>query len=265
MKWILALVATVACFAITAGSANAGQVLWIDDAQGRLGTVDVSTGAVNVVGNIHVGNSTVVMTDIAYAADGTLYGTSFTGLYTINTSTAAATYIGSTGLSGGNALVFGTDGTLYTAAGNSNNLYKLNVSTGHATNLGSVGAASAGDLAFNGGTLYMTSTANKLVDINLSPVGGTNVGNLGFSNAYGLATAADGVLYGVAGTSIYSINTTTGAGTFVLNYGGHGLGVANGTSFITEATVPEPSSIVMLGVAFTTMAAVAHRRRRSNA
>ncbi len=256
MKWILALLASVVFYTTTAGSATAAQVLWIDDDQGRLGTVDVGTGAVTVVGNMGV-----VMTDIAFAADGTLYGTTFTGLYKINTTTAATTFIGSTGLSGGNALVFGTDGTLYTAAYDTSNLYKLNSSTGAATNLGGVGASSAGDLAFNGGNLYMTSTDNNLVKINLSPVGGTNVGSLGFSSAFGLATAANGVLYGVSGTSIYSIDPTTGHGTFVLNYSGHGLGAANGTSFITEAAVPEPSSVVMLGIAFTTMAAVAHRRR----
>lgn len=256
MKWILALIATVACFTSTAGLATAGQVLWIDDDQGNLGTVDVGTGAVNVVGNMKY-----TMTDIAFAPDGTLYGTTFGDLYKISTTTAAATLIGSTGLSGGNALVFATDGTLYTAAFNSTNLYTLSVGTGAATNLGNIGSASAGDLAFNGGSLYLTSTADKLVKINLSPVGGTNVGNLGFSSAYGLATAANGVLYGVAGTKIYSIDPMSGAGTFVLDYSGHGLGAANGTSFITEAVVPEPSSIVMLGIAFTTMAAVAHRRR----
>jgi hypothetical protein len=220
-------------------SAVAAPVLYIDDSNGQLGTVDVATGDATVIGNMGV-----VMTDIAFDPTGNLYGISFNNLYSINRTTAASTLIGSLGLNGANALVFATDGTLYAASFNTTNLYTVNTSTGLATSLGSMGFNSAGDLAFNAGDFFLSSTTSQLIRIDLGNLAASAaVGPIGFSNVFGLATADNGITYGVSGTQIFSVNTTTGAGTLVTNYAGDGLLSANGTSFFTESGAPPPGSV----------------------
>ena len=213
-----------------AGQAVAGPVLYIDDSDGNLGTVDVQTGAVTVIGA-----TGVVLTDIAFAPNGKLYGISFTDLYRINPTTAVATRIGAHGIAQGNALVFGDDGTLYAMGNGATDLYTVNLYTGVASVLADIGFESAGDLAFNDGELYLSSTTNDLIEFDPDTFEVTDVGSFGFDNVYGLATGDDGVLYGVSGTQVFSVDTATGMGTFLSDYGGQGLLGANGTSFITEA------------------------------
>lgn len=132
----------------------------------------------------------------------------------------------------------------------------MNAATGASTDITPPGegiAASAGDLAFVGSTLYESSASGDLIKITLNANGTsvaseTDVGSLGFTNVFGLAEGGNGILYGVSRTDIFSVNLATGQGTLVVNYGGHGLGDANGTSFITEAvTTPEPSTLVQTG------------------
>lgn len=257
--------AAVAAAAVWVGTARAarGQVLYIDDAFNRLGTVNVVTGAVNVIGSM--GGD--VITDIAFSPTGQLYGLSFSRLYRIDRSSAAVTLIGTHGIPGGNALVFGTDGTLYGAGASSTDLYRLDPTSGAATSLGSVGYASAGDLAFNAGSLYLSSSTDQLVRVTLGgTVGGTLVGDFGFSAVFGLATAANGVLYGVASTDIFAVNTATGVGTAVRDYRGAGLTGANGTSFFTEArppaVMPEPSTWALLSTGLGGVGLVARRRKQ---
>ncbi len=117
--------ATVALLcAIFVGGASthvhAGVILYINDSNNNLGTVDVGTGTVTVIGNL--GSETI--TDIAFSPTGNLFGISFTHLYQINPATAAVTQIGAHNIPNGNALVFGSDGTLY-AAGFTSTLQKL--------------------------------------------------------------------------------------------------------------------------------------------
>jgi hypothetical protein len=245
-KIILLVVAFALCMSLSISQAIAAPVLWIDDAGGNIGTVDVATGNATVIG--YAG---VVLTDIAFDPSGNLWGVSFTNLYSINKLTGAAAYIGSLGYSGNNALVFSSDGTLYSASSSSKNLYTINTSTGAATNLGVINMNnySSGDLAFNGGNLYLSNMDDQLVRIDLNNLSNSvEVGSLGYSYVYGLATANNGVMYGVSYNTVFSVNTATGAGTFVTNYSGDGLGTAYGSAFYEEAQtqVPEPATLLLL-------------------
>jgi len=244
--------------------AVAGPILWIDDSAGRIGTVDVATGAATFLGN-----SGVILTDIAFDPNGQLYGTSFTSLYHIDKTTGTATLIGNNGVGSINALTFGADGTLYAAASSTTNLYSLNPTTGAATVLGNIGFTSAGDLAFHNGNLYESSTNNHLLKINLASVSATDIGPFGFSSVYGLANGDNSVLYGVAGTNVFSVDTLTGLGTLVSNYGGGSLAAANGSAFfretVTGSPVPEPSSLTLVALGIAGLFGVARWKRRSNA
>lgn len=246
--WARRLASATLLFAAGIGSAMAGPVMHVHDSQGNLATVDVATGAVSVIGNMGV-----VMTDIAFNSSGNLYGISFTGLYSINAGTGTASFIGNHGVSGGNALVFSSSGTLYAAGNTTTGLFSLNTATGAGTTLGNTGFASGGDLAFYGGELYLASSGNQLIHIDLGNLAGSaSVGSFGVSSVFGLATGDNNVLYGVAGTTVYTVNAATGAASSPISYGGQGLGQAFGQSFFTESgggrTVPEPQTLALLGL-----------------
>jgi len=246
--------------AMTLSAATAAPVMHVHDSFGNLGTVDVATGTVTVIGNMGV-----VMTDIGFDPAGNLYGLSFTGFYAINPTTAAATFIGNHGVPGANALVFATDGTAYAAGVSSTQLYTINPVTGAGTSLGTMGFASGGDLAFFGGDLYLADSLSRLVKIDLANLANTAVvGSFGVSGVFGLATGNDNTLYAVAGTTIYTVDVTTGAATNPVNFGGQGLGQAFGQSFFTEARatpVPEPFALGLFGVGLAALGLAAGRRR----
>jgi len=257
----LRVIALAATLAGGTASVVAAPIMHVHDSAGNLGTVDVATGNASVIGNMGV-----VMTDIAFDPSGALYGMSFTGLYSINATTAAATFIGNHGISSGNALVFAADGTLYGAGNTTTSLFTINPATGASTNLGNMGFASGGDLAFNGGDFYLASAQNSLVKIDLANLANTSVvGSFGVANMFGLATGDDGTLYGVAGTSVYTINTTTGAATNPVSFAGQGLGQAFGQSFFTEAgaAVPEPGALALISLALALFGVTHVRLRRS--
>ncbi len=258
-----------ATFLMTLGSgiAHAVPVMHVDDSVGNLGTVDVATGSATVIGNMGV-----TMTDIAFSPTGQLFGLSFTGFYSINPTTAASTFIGNHGVPGGNALVFGTDGTLYAAGFQSTSLFTINPATGVGTSLGSVGSTSGGDLAFNGGNLFLATGTSQLLRVDLANLANSSiVGSFGVSDVFGLATGDNGVLYAVAGTQVFTVDTTTGAATNPVNWAGQGLFSANGQTFLGEAVsgpetpptpVPEPATMVLLGTTLSGMGLAAWRRRR---
>jgi len=252
--------------ALSSGASNtfAGPVMYVHDSAGELGTVDVATGNVILIGNMGV-----TMTDIAFSPTGDLFGLSFSGLYSINLKTAAASFIGNHSIAGGNALVFSSDGTLYGAGNSTTLLYSISTLTGDSTSLGNMGFASGGDLAFKDGNLFLASSGNQLVKIDLGNLTNTSaVGNFGISDVFGLATGSDNTLYAVAGTTVYQVNTSTGAATSPVSFTGQGLGTAYGQSFITEACsvncnpnpVPTPATLALLSIGLTVLG-FARRRK----
>ncbi len=259
------LATVVTALATSIVGAVAAPIMHVHDSSGNLGTVDVATGDVNLIGNMGV-----TMTDIAFDASGNLFGLSFSNLYSINPSTATTALIGAHGISGGNALVFGLDGTLYGAGNTTENLYTIDVLTGAGSNLGNMGFASGGDLAFNMGNFYLASSSNELIQIDLSNLTNTSaVGNFGVSGVFGLATGDDNILYAVAGTTVYEVNTSTGAASDPVSFAGQGLGTAFGQSFVTESggsgepdgQVPVPATMLLIGLGLAAARAAYSRRR----
>lgn len=249
---------SVACALFSAAvAAQAAPTLWVSTGGAQLATVDVATGATSLIG----GTGTA-LTDIAFSPTGDLFGISFSGLYKVNSSTGATTLVGGLGSVSGtaNALVFGSDGTLYMAG---NTLYSVDTSTGATTAIGAIGYQSGGDLAFIGSTLYMASSSNELIAVNTATGAGTSIGALGVGSMFGLATPDNVNLYGVAGQSVYLVDTTNGTATFQSTFSPTLGGGAFGLAFLSEAggggNVPEPGTLALVGLA---LLGVAVGRRR---
>lgn len=227
--------------------------MYVHDADGWLGKVDTTTGSVDLIGEMPG-----QMTDIAFDPDGNLYALTFTGLFVVDKTTAGINFIGNHGIAGGNALVFGADGTLYGAGNNSNNLFVIDPATAASVSLGSMGFSSGGDLAFVGEQLYMASGSGQLVSVDVAdPALSSALGFFGVPNVFGIATA-ENELYAVGGTSIFKVDLATGAAINPVSFAGQGLIDAYGQSFYSESgATPEepiacsPSAVraVALGVA----------------
>lgn len=253
----------VACaLGVAVIAANGAPTLWVSTGGAGLATVDVATGATSLKGS-----TGIALTDIAFSPSGDLYGISFSSLYKVNSNTGATTLVGSLGSVSGtaNALVFGSDGTLYMAG---SSLYSVNTSTGAASAIGAIGFQSGGDLAFIGGDLYMASSGNQLVEVDVTTGDGTLIGNLGVGSMFGLATPNNVNLYGVAGQSVYLVNTTTGAATFQSTFDPTLSGGAFGLAFLTESggggNVPEPGTFALAGLALLGAAVGRQRRWRAS-
>jgi hypothetical protein len=197
-------------------SVTPGRV-YINDSRGVLGTVDLATGDVMIIGD-----TGLALSDIAIDRAGSMFALVGSALYSVNTSTAATTFIGHS-IPGGNALVFGPDGTLY-GAGDGTSLYRIDPSTGGTTTLGNMNFVSGGDLAFQNGQLYMTSRTGHLVRVDLANlVGSAVVGFVGFPEVFGLVTGGDGLLYGGANLRVFQVDVLTGAARNPVSIAGKGL------------------------------------------
>ncbi|HUC12760.1 MAG TPA: PEP-CTERM sorting domain-containing protein [Stellaceae bacterium] len=242
-------------------AAYADPIIYISDTSDNIGQVDIATQSV-VLGSVH--NTGVALTDIAFNSTSAFYGTSFSNFYQINPSTGAATNLGAyTNETGMNAL--GPSGGTSLIGGSflDTNVYSINpASPTTPTVLKTVSQVSAGDFAFVGSTLYESAgtlgNPDELINVSNNTVVGTfHVGTISgptLDTVYGLAD--DGTtLYAVNGTDVYSVDPATAVLTFLFDYSlaenGQDLTDATGSAFIGEGptppTVPEPSTIALLG------------------
>jgi hypothetical protein len=193
----------------TTTSTGSGPAIVYGESPTTLYAVNPDTNAVTRVGDFSGCDSEVI--DIALDKDSTMYATTFGGVYTVDTTTAACKLIAMGSYP--NSLSFVPAGTLsstsealvgYLAA----TYVQIDTTTGAVSSVGSLGGnqgyASSGDIvSVIGGGTYLTITGGDdcsdsdcLVEVN--PKTGalvTNYGPLGYSEVYGLAFWA-GTVYG---------------------------------------------------------------------
>jgi hypothetical protein len=251
---------------------------------GSLYTVDTTTGAATLVGAlVDSGGNPYGMTGMAWdASSNTLYGATSQAspngagsLVTIDRNTGFVTVIGLFGASNamsditiqpGSGALFGWQ------AGGTHSLFSINKATGASTAIGAPlgsGVFGGGALSFNSaGTLYSLPAGGSTHDLrSVDPATGaqTVIGVVsGFSN---IVNSMDfsGAMYGLFSnqsaspttTHLEIINLTTGA---VTDVGNTLAGDLDGLAFVTTS-VPEPTSLALVGCAG---AGLAWMRRRKN-
>jgi hypothetical protein len=200
----------------------------------QFGTIDLSTGAFNLLGNM-----SQQLSGLGVSGDNLYGGASNTGnLYHVNPTNGDLTLVGSGTI---NYLDTGsTTGGLYAiggpnALGAALSLYSINPTTGAATLIGPTGLslstteADTIGLSTGSGTLYFTlgptSSTATLYSLNTTTGAATAIGGTGV-DALGAEVFENGVLYagsnfnGTTADSLYTLNVTTGAGSFVANEAG---------------------------------------------
>jgi hypothetical protein len=183
------------------------------------------TGAViNNIGAITNASGPISIGDLAFQpGTGVLFGIRSNAdagggggqLYTINTSTGAATFIGNAASAAGGGIAFAPNGTLY-------------------------------QTAFSGPGGFLSLNV-------LNPADASRISTLAISTFYdGLAVRSDGTIFAAQGgegatmDGIFTIDPLTGAATLI---GNTGVGNSSDLAFFATA-VPEPSTIALLSVGF---------------
>ena len=195
-----------------------------------------------------IGPMPQMMTDIAFDLSGTLYGTDGNGLYRINASTGATTYIGSHYLASGyyiNSMEFRADGVLFAAG--QNYIYTLNKSTGTAAIVDTMYSKyqAGGDIAFDSGNnFYLITNDGYLIRYSDPPNGGVVVGSTGINHIWGLIYRGDGYLYGFTrDDEIYRISPQNATATPVGNIDSSVNKVSGAT---TRTVIPPPGKPTLI-------------------
>jgi hypothetical protein len=159
----------------------------------RLAVWDPATNTNTVLGGLSLSDPVLRAT---FNAQGVLYITAGNGdLYTVNTTTATATFVGAITANGSQLpsssgdMVFGAEGAaLYLEANGS--LYRVSLASLQATYLGSDGNIGNLQIAHGSdGTLYGTDGSGDLYTINLTNGSATLIGNTGVLQIGDLAHA----------------------------------------------------------------------------
>lgn len=179
--------------ALTALAFSPGGVLYgstasVDFDSGQLVVVDSTTGLATLIGPFGLGNST--LTDLSFSSLGTLYGVSSgdLGLFTVNTSTGAATLVGDSGWTdSGGGVSFCPSGTLYyiSQGAHVNGAFQsIDPSNGNLTTIATLSGYSPSNANISAlacsiaGTLYgvATLTNQDLISVNTTSAVATLLG-----------------------------------------------------------------------------------------
>ncbi|HND54460.1 MAG TPA: SdrD B-like domain-containing protein, partial [Pirellulaceae bacterium] len=222
-------------------SSESGQTVYLHDSNRNLIALDLATGSSRKVGTLGV-----TLTDLALDPVGNLYGITTSGLYRVNPQTAATTLIGNHGISGGNSLAFGPDGTLFAMGANSSQLFVLNVATGASTARGGAGVQAEGDLAFVQGRLFLSTSSNRLYELNPGTGAATDRGLMRAGDWYGLATTEAGELLGFDGLNYATLSPVDAEAHYRGTIGGGFTAIAGAASFLDQSRPYEGAYVVDL-------------------
>lgn len=285
MKSFFRILAIAGCAALglagpAASSARADMAYGVTLIGNQLIGVDTTTGAGTLIGPLSGGNvnpfGLVGFNNQLYtfnsATDAINQISTTTGATVASFSLNVGPVLGAGGLAFQTAttgfLTTALDPTTYNYA---NNLYRFDTATG-TTTLITQTADTLSALAYSGtGTLYALGQLDgNLYTINTTTGAMTTVGNVGValgSPINSLAFGTNGALYATLDDALYSLNTATGAATAIGDPAmGTGFASVSGLAFANGSlpnfgAVPEPASVVMLGVGLLGTAGVVRFRR----
>jgi hypothetical protein len=263
---------------LAASSAQGASVLLGSDQFGSLFGVDVGTAVATPIGLM----PGTLATEIEYSlATGTLYAEETNGgagLHTIDPSTGASLGTVTHPFGALNGLEFVGSvlyGTFITGPGLPSDLVTVDAATGALTTIGATGFGPISGLAFHPGSglMYGVTAGGalaNLVTINLLTGAGTLVAPVCTAAACldhigSIEFAADGMLYGGLSQNASSlanwliqIDRTTGLATPI---GDTGFSITG----LTDAAIPEPSSLAFCVVGVLAIATVRRCRRQRRA
>lgn len=163
---------------------------------------------------------------VCYATQGATPGEGGAGLYTINTFTGAATFVGFTGLNGVPGLAINSSGEMWGTERISGSLYRIDALTGQAffqttTDIGFLDAIAFDDsdvlygIGFDPPSFQLrTIDTSTGVSTTIGPTGDVFVG-LAFHPVSGVLFGSVGGFQALNPDGIATINTSTGAATFI--------------------------------------------------
>jgi hypothetical protein len=246
---LCALLLMLACSLVPAS----GETIYAAVVNGDILAVDTNHMTSTVLAHTHV-----CWYDIAFAADGKLYGSDANSLFLIDPASGHSSLIGSFGAFI-NGLAFVGD-TLY---GSGYGLYTVNLTSGQAQLVGGIGYTSSGDLQWFQGSLYLTASGqpgDRLLRLDPANGDATLVGEIGFPWVYGLAATSSELIGLTANGDVLTIDVNTGAGARLGSAGRSVYGATSKPAQPSPHEIPEPSALLLLGSGLSAIGVSLRRR-----